>query len=196
MSVWYAVEQFDREILLLVNHARNEIFDWLMPRLSDFGPVFPILLLILAWRLWRGTNRERLMWAGLVAAVVLGDMICARILKPLVGRQKPFLNIDGLYLFKNPDWMITTPELRAHFHSSPSWPSCHAVNIWTATSYTAKFSPGWGLLMAVIALGVSYSRIYIGVHYPLDVTGGMAIGVLWGWMVADFVRRLKWRGKT
>ncbi|MDB4271006.1 phosphatase PAP2 family protein, partial [bacterium] len=41
-----------------------------------------------------------------------------------------------------------------------------------------------GVFLIVWAAFVSYSRIYIGVHFPLDIITGMAVGALFGWLFA------------
>lgn len=51
----------------------------------------------------------------------------------------------------------------------------------------SKKYPLISLLIAVWAVSVSYSRIYLGVHFPLDVITGMSLGMLIGWGVNDFI---------
>ena len=42
--------------------------------------------------------------------------------------------------------------------------------------------------MALLAVMVCYSRVYLGVHYPLDTLGGMILGILWGLLFAWLAR--------
>ncbi len=44
---------------------------------------------------------------------------------------------------------------------------------------------GWGML--VLAAAISYSRVYVGVHYPTDVLAGVGLGVACGWIGARCV---------
>ncbi len=189
MPILHFITNLDRELLLAINGSRTPVFDWLMPILSDFNKVAPALAILIAWRLWKGNNYERIMWIGVVAAVLIGDMLCARILKPLVARPRPFIVTDGIHLYKKGEWLLTTPGVRAHLAASMSWPSCHAVNAWTAAGFILRYSRVWGIFLATIALGISYSRVYLGVHYPLDVICGGIIGILWGWLAAASLRR-------
>jgi len=72
--------------------------------------------------------------------------------------------------------------------------SAHAANSWAfasffgilfqkKTKYVLLFLPIWALL-------VSYSRIYLGVHFPLDVITGMAVGLLFGYIFKNFFSKL------
>ncbi|MCS6950105.1 MAG: phosphatase PAP2 family protein, partial [bacterium] len=72
--------------------------------------------------------------------------------------------------------------------ASASFPSSHAVNNFAAATLFALFYRRWVAWLAFgLAVLVSYSRIYLGLHYPSDVLGGAAIGVacafgvVWGY---------------
>nr|WP_246325430.1 phosphatase PAP2 family protein [Dissulfurirhabdus thermomarina] len=191
-----AILRADRALFLCLNHARNPVFDWLMPALSDLKLFLPVLVPVLAWRLWRGGRRERVMWLGLVAAVVAADLACARLIKPLVGRMRPYVDLDGVWVASGWKWFVTNPTIRAYAGPSLSWPSCHAANIWTAGAYLARWRPRWWPGLLPLALAVSYSRIYLGEHYPLDVLGGALLGAAWGWGLACLLRRRVEGGRT
>jgi undecaprenyl-diphosphatase len=102
------------------------------------------------------------------------------------------------YAVKYPVWRarpcITLEEVRLLVGcvNSPSFPSNHAVNASALATIVALESrlllmPAW-----ILALLVAYSRIYVGVHYPLDVICGAALGVsmafLLSWGVTTLLR--------
>jgi undecaprenyl-diphosphatase len=74
-----------------------------------------------------------------------------------------------------------------HGPTTHSFPSGHATTSFACASTLAPFVPRFGVVVLyVLAAGIAYSRVYVGVHYPLDVIGGAALGLL----VAIALRRL------
>ena len=184
------VLDFDTHLLLLVNHARSPFFDWIMPILSDFRMLIPVLVPLLAWRLWKGDRRERLLWIGAVAAVGISDMLCARVIKELIARPRPYEVLDGLHVLKHSKWLVTDAAFRQAISGTLAWPSCHSMNMWTAATYLVLWWRKRAVPVVILAILVCWSRMYLGVHYPLDVAGGALIGTLLGftaWKTAGFI---------
>jgi len=180
----------DTRLLLWINHARSPVLDHIMKTISDFGIFFPVIAIFILYRLYKGSAFERVMWVVGIIAVISSDALCARVLKPLVGRQRPYLDVDGLYVLKGSRWLLTNPEIRQNLGPSLSWPSCHATNMWTAASYLLSFMKLPGLVLALVAFLVCYSRVYLGVHYPFDTLGGMVIGIAWGCLFAAIAKAI------
>ncbi len=189
-SLLDTIHSMDVSLFLLINHARNGFLDWLMVRISDFGLFAPLIGVFLLYRFIKGSNTERIMWLAGIFAIIASDALCARVIKPLVGRMRPYLTLDHIFVYKSGKWILTTPEFREAVKKSLSFPSCHATNMWTA----AFFIWGWNRLYAfpvfLFALLVSYSRIYLGVHYPLDCLGGMLVGLFWGTLIVLIVKKM------
>src|SRR5206468_3552783 len=79
--------------------------------------------------------------------------------------------------------------LRTARHYGYSFPSIHAANSFAAAAFLGAFYPTPRVLFFAVAAAVAYSRVYVGVHYPLDVAGGALCGLLIGWSAAA---ALKW----
>jgi len=180
MNLFYHLNELDTQLLFWINGLRNPLFDWVMPIITNVGSLIPFALIFIAWRLFKGNNRERLFWILGIMAILFGDAICTRLLKPLFARHRPYDVLDNLYLFKKETWLITTEKIRATLKIKYSMPSCHAINTWTAASYLFLSYKKGGILVTILAFLVSYSRIYLGVHYPSDVLLGAVLGIING----------------
>ena len=169
----------DTRLFVLLNQQWTA--GWLdvaMPFLTDFDhwriPVIIGLLIALA----RGSTETRVGVLFAILAVVAADQISSSGIKPLVDRPRPFHVIEG------------TRQLVGAFSSS--FPSSHAANTFAAGTFLAlRFRRWWPVL--VVPLTVSYSRIYVGVHYPLDVVAGAALGagIGFGFAALERISRIR-----
>lgn len=150
-------------------HLRCGFLDAVLPpitHLCDHGEIWILLALILL--VIRRTRRQG---AALTCGLVLDLLACNLLLKPLVGRVRPFALRPAVTLL-----VIPPPDA--------SFPSGH-----TAASFAAVFalkaseSPLWKPALA-LALVIAFSRLYLYVHWPSDVLGGALLGVAVGWMGA------------
>jgi undecaprenyl-diphosphatase len=80
------------------------------------------------------------------------------------------------------------PALVALPHSS-SFPSGHAATSFACATALSVLAPRLAPAFVVLACAIGYSRVYVGVHYPLDVVGGAVLGVLVGTAVLALLRR-------
>lgn len=88
-------------------------------------------------------------------------------LNQMMGRTRPFVTLV------NVSRLIPPPLTQFAF------PSGHATAAF-ALAFTMMFADArWGAALVVGAVGVSFGRVFTGVHYPLDVLSGMFMGLLW-----------------
>jgi undecaprenyl-diphosphatase len=99
-----------------------------------------------------------------VIAVAVADWSAAGI-KALVDRPRPPLR------YPEPDPLVRTPH-------DASFPSGHAATSFAAAMMLSLAFPRFTPWLVVLASAVAFSRIYVGVHYPLDVIGGALLGTL------------------
>lgn len=130
--------------------------------------------------------RVTLLCIGLCIGVV--DGIVVKSLKDLVGRPRPYMVVNDIRVV---DLAKASPRILAAVQPpvieysramigpvrGGSFPSGHAANNFTLATVVIYFYRRWGWLMLVPALLVSYSRIYVGSHWPIDTVVAALIGV-------------------
>jgi len=114
------------------------------------------LVLALVWR-------RRGVLVLTVIAVAAADL-AARGLKQLVDVERPSSR------YAEPKPLVAAP----HDHT---FPSGHAATSFAAATILTAARPRWGPLWFLLALAVGFSRVYVGVHYPLDIVGGAVLGI-------------------
>lgn len=151
--------------------------DVLMPALSwtcNHGEIWIVLAAVLL-----AVKRYRRQGLAVGCALVTDLMLCNLILKPLVGRVRPFV--------VHPVELLVPPPTDASF------PSGH-----TAASFAAVFalkasgSPLWKPALAV-AVAMAFSRLYLYVHWPSDVLFGALVGAAAGFIGAWMARQMRRR---
>ena len=104
-------------------------------------------------------------------AVAAADGI-AGIFKAIVGEKRP----------NETDPLVTVP----HSHS---FPSGHTATSFAAATVLTALVPRGAPFFFVLAAAIAYSRLYVSVHYPLDVVGGAVIGVVTALLLLAIARR-------
>jgi undecaprenyl-diphosphatase len=146
-------------------HPLNDVFVWLS-KLGTDGIVWLALGLALAL-LWRRV----LPLALVVLAVAAADGIAA-ILKDAIGEKRPH----------DTSALIAIP-------SGSAFPSGHTAIAFASATVLTALVPRAAPAFFLLALAIGYSRIYVGVHWPLDVAGGAVVGVATALLLLVIARR-------
>ena len=174
----------DTELLLAINGWHAPWADrlmWIISAKATWIPLYLLLVGLLVWR-YRKPAMTNVKWLQKVPACVViiaviglavgaADFIASGILKDLVARPRP----------------TRVPELEGVLHlvngyksGQYGFVSSHAAN---TMALALLFSLIWRNKIATVGLMLwvaanCYSRMYLGVHYPLDILGGLMVGIL------------------
>jgi undecaprenyl-diphosphatase len=107
------------------------------------------------WRLW--------------LAVLLSFLIVDDVVKPFFDRARPFDVLEIHLIDARP--------------ASASFPSGHAAMAMAGTLAVTRMLPHSGWILWPMAIVIAISRLYLGVHWPSDVAGGILLGFATGWLV-------------
>ncbi len=175
----------------------NPALDAAMPVITDFRRWRTLLVLVWSLLVIFGGSKGR--WAALmlIPLVAATDQLSSHVIKPLAERMRPCEVLGGVHLWYGPEGWITTPATVVRsYKSSFSFPSSHAINITGSMLFLGLVYRRWLVPLLIVALAVSYSRIYIGVHWPSDVAAGMALGGLLAWPAYIAHRKLSGKNIT
>lgn len=182
--------QLDQKVWRLVNiNGQNAVLDLLAPILRHpytWAPLYLFLAIFLPWKF----GRKGWLWClGFLITFALSDYTSASLIKPYVRRIRPC----------NDDLVRKGMHLLIDCGSGYSFPSAHAANHFALAlfmSLTLRRHYRWIWFPAFLwAFSVAYSQVYVGVHYPLDVTCGALLGLLAGCITGLFFDRKIGLGK-
>jgi len=173
---------WDTELLLYLNSMHNSFFDKLMWIISGSKTWIPLYLLII-WGIFRKRNIKEAAFIllMLLISIALADLISTRIFKEFFQRLRPSHTeaiVHLLHLHQYSDGNFYQGGLYGFVSS-------HAANTFVIASFSSFVfrNKTYTILFFLWASMVSYSRIYLGVHYPLDILFGALLGILLAYLI-------------
>ena len=169
---WFT-ENFDLPILdWIAEHLHCGFLDKVMPLitlLGDAGIFWIACAVILAL-----VPSQRKAGLSMAVALMLGLVICNIILKPGVARIRPY-DFQMEYFAKE-------IQLIAGGMHDFSFPSGHTIASFEAATVLLKNSKKMGIPAMILAILISFSRLYLYVHYPTDVIAAIILGTVFAFI--------------
>ena len=167
----------DKQLLLLINGLNAPWLDEGMVVLTNGLSWLPLFLLVIGWMIYKLHWQSVIVIVAVVLVIILADRISAGLLKPMIGRLRPS-HEPGLK-----DLLHLVNDYRGGLFSFVSSHAANAFGIATILWLILRKQITWIWVMFLWATFFSYTRIYLGVHYPSDVIAGGILGALLGLMI-------------
>ena len=166
---------YDHKLFMFINITlSNLIFDFIMPLFDDPKKwIVPILFLWILVSIKDKKNRYKLLI--LIPLVILITDQFGAFIKNLELRDRPWYNFGSDVI----------NHLGGNGGKHKSFPSNHAANMCAIATIFSYIYYNYRYLFWSFALLIMFSRVYIGVHFPLDVIAGMTLGTSIGLLLIN-----------
>lgn len=145
----------------------NPVTDKFMPFITERENWYIFFAVMWLTMVIKGGRRGRIAAVMIILCIIVSDQVSSTLIKHLVMRERPCTVLQGVHLL--------VPCL-----NSFSFPSSHAVNHFAGAVVLSHFFPEYRVPIYGTSFIIALSRVFVGVHYPSDMVGGIAIGILIG----------------
>lgn len=178
------LDNVDASLLLFLNGANNEFFDelfWLITGKFAWIPMICVLLFCTFRKDWK---TGVLVIVGIALTITLCDQVSSGIIKDAVCRLRPT---------RDPEISSLVHVVNGYRGGQYGFVSSHAANSFGVAMFLAMMfrNRAFSWIIMLWAAVLSYSRIYLGVHYPGDIVCGGLLGVALGAVVYCIYIRVK-----
>ncbi len=184
MNVIEQLVAWDKQLLLWGNSFHTPFWDNFVLIFSGKIIWIPAVLAIV-YAIVR-TQRRDAVWVALflALAIVLADQISSGLIKPLVARWRPT---------HEPSLAGMVQVVHGYTGGRYGFVSSHAANACAVALFTSLLFRRrlYTWTISLWAVANMYSRVYLGVHYPGDIVGGIVVGLLSAWAAYALMKRLK-----
>lgn len=158
-------------LFYMINGMDNTVFDLIMPLITNFGSIIAWVVICGLLFVFGGVKGKKIAVLGLIALFVSNAIVY--LLKFIIAEPRPFLTLPNVDLLVNENGSYSFPS----GHTASSFAAAVVIGLKYKFNFRGK---SYGLIYPLLAFAgvIGFSRIYIGVHYPLDVAFGALLGIL------------------
>jgi undecaprenyl-diphosphatase len=169
------LNEWDMQLFLFLNGQHNSFLDVVMYWVTDKLFWIPLYILIVSWLFRKYGLPAAWIMLTIGFSVGLADQIASGMMKPYFGRLRPCYDPA----ISNLVYVLRGCGGRYSFASShASTAFALAMSMWLHVRHLYKSV----VYLFIWASAVSYSRVYVGVHYPADLVVGALVGILSAWI--------------
>ncbi|MBP3850240.1 MAG: phosphatase PAP2 family protein [Prevotella sp.] len=172
---------FDKQLLLALNGSDSVFLDYVIMTLTNARTWIPLYLALfyVVLKTNRGLREVLLVLASAGLCVLLAGTIDDTIVKPLVARWRPT---------HDPEIGALVDVVNGYRGGNYGFFSAHAANTFSIALFFSLLMRRRLLVIALVCYSLvnCWTRLYLGVHYPGDITVGLLWGALVGWSVYRF----------
>lgn len=184
MNYLNTIKTLDQEFFLFLNGLHNPFFDGFMFALSQRIVGIPFLICFLYVLIKYGRRNSVWLISALILCIVMADQISSGFIKDTVQRLRPS---------RDPSLRALVHIVNGYAGGKYGFVSSHAANIFGFALLSSLLFRQVIYTVSVFlwAVIIAYSRIYLGVHYPLDILGGILVGLMAALFCFWLLKRLK-----
>lgn len=180
-----SLNAIDRSLFLSLNSFHTPFLNSIMQFLSGQMIWIPLIGYFF-WCSYSKSGKKTTLYFGLflVLTLIASDVTSSYLIKNLVSRLRPCREIalkPIIYSFGQ------------KCGGKYGFVSSHAANSMALIFFSIRsmhFEKKWIYGLLIIPLLVGYSRIYLGVHYPGDILGGMLVGAFWSYLFSKMIKSI------
>jgi undecaprenyl-diphosphatase len=173
------LDHIDRNLFLFLNGLNSPLWDQVMWWISNRLIWLPLYLIITGWLIYRFKWKVVIILVMVALLITLSDQGSVHLFKEVFKRLRPC---------HEPEISGLVHLVKGHCGGKYGFISSHAANTFAIATFTLLIirNKYYSIFIIFWATLVSYSRIYLGIHYPGDVL----VGALYGFLIGVLIYRL------
>jgi undecaprenyl-diphosphatase len=172
MPMLETIRNIDTQLLLFFNHLNNEFLDFIFYWISDKWIWIPFYIFLSYVIIRKYKSDFIIVIIFVAAAITISDQLASTVIKQNVMRLRPC---------HDPSIMEQVHLVKGYCGGKYGFISSHAANVFTLAAFISGIMgsgrTGLSATLFIWAIVVSFSRVYLGVHYPADIIVAAALGM-------------------